>query len=128
MLMRRLFSTFADGAPGLGLLLLRLSAAVGLIVPAVPALLEWPAVTAAVLQALSAALGVLLLAGFWTPIVGTLVAVDALWNVLASGHAWRWYLIGTLGAALALLGPGVWSVDARIFGWKSVKIPDRKGQ
>ena len=128
MLMRRLFSTFADGAPGLGLLLLRLSAGVGLIVPAVTALLEWPAVTAAVFHALSAALAVPLLAGLWTPIVGTLVAVDALWNVFVSGGSCCWIMVGTVGAALALLGPGAWSVDARIFGWRSVKIPDRKGQ
>jgi putative oxidoreductase len=124
---RRLFSTFADGAPGLGLLLLRLSAGVGLIVPAVTALLEQPAVTAAVFRALSAALAVLLLAGLWTPIVGTLIAVDALWGVFVSGRLCCWMMIGTLGAAVALLGPGVWSVDAWIFGWRSVKIPDRSG-
>ena len=35
-------------------------------------------------------------------------------------------LLGTLGAALALLGPGAWSADARLFGWKRMDIRDRK--
>jgi putative oxidoreductase len=34
--------------------------------------------------------------------------------------------LGALGAALALLGPGAWSVDARLFGWKRLDIRSRK--
>jgi putative oxidoreductase len=30
-----------------------------------------------------------------------------------------------LGAALAMLGPGAWSVDARLFGRKRIRIPLR---
>jgi putative oxidoreductase len=30
-----------------------------------------------------------------------------------------------MGAALAMLGPGAWSVDARLFGRKRIHIPQR---
>lgn len=80
----------------------------------------------ALFQALSIGLGMLLLAGLWTPVVGTLVAAEALWNVISSEHPLPWIMQATLGAALALIGPGAWSVDARLFGWKRLEIRDRK--
>ena len=68
----------------------------------------------------------LLLAGLWTPIMGTLVAAIEIWNVFSQpGDPWTPILLGTLGAALALLGPGAWSVDARLFGWKRIDIGER---
>jgi len=73
--------------------------------------------------------GLLLLAGLWTPIAGTLVALIELWEVfLLPQNLWLYILMGTLGAALAMLGPGTWSVDARLFGWKRVPIRDRDTQ
>jgi hypothetical protein len=35
-------------------------------------------------------------------------------------------LVGTIGAALAMLGPGLWSADAHLFGWRRVEAPPRK--
>lgn len=87
-----------------------------------------PPLGAALFQALSIGFGTLLIAGLGTQIVAALLAVDALWNVFICGHPWRWILVASMGAALALLGPGAWSVDARLFGWKRLEFRDRNNQ
>jgi len=70
---------------------------------------------------------ILLLTGLWTPIAGALVAVLELWAAFSQpGDPWTRILLATLGLALALLGPGAWSVDARLFGWKRIAIRDRQ--
>ena len=105
---------------------MRLLAGMAMVAQAVSALLAGPPLGAVLFQSLSIGLGLLLLAGLCTPVAGTLVAAEALWNVFSSGHPWRWIMLATLGAALALIGPGAWSIDARLFGWRRLEIRDRK--
>ena len=76
---------------------------------------------------LSIGAGVLLIAGLWTPIAGTLVALTEISEMLMlPGDKWLWLMLGTAGAALAMLGPGLWSVDARLYGWKRLEPTPRK--
>ena len=88
-----------------------------------------PPIGMATLDMLAAIAAMLLVAGLWTPIAGALVAMIELWTASFShpSDPWTFILLGTLGVALALLGPGAWSVDARLFGWKRIDIGDRKG-
>jgi uncharacterized membrane protein YphA (DoxX/SURF4 family) len=125
--MRRLFSTFARGAPGVGLLLIRVVAGTTLIAHAVAMLTAGPEVASAVPHLLTAGIGILLLIGLWTPVAGALAALDAAWLAFSSPGDARFYiLLAALAAALALLGPGAWSVDARLFGWKRIEIRDKE--
>ena len=126
--MRRLFSTFARGAPGAALLLMRVVAGATLIALAIVTLAAELSVVTGVVAALSAGIGILLLLGLWTPIAGALAALVACGDALSNpGDTGFHILLATLGSALALLGPGAWSMDARLFGWKRVEIRDQKG-
>ena len=127
--MRRLFSSFAGGLPGVGLLVLRLAAAAAVSIPKLDLLtddvLDWqtPALV------LSTCLSVLLIAGLWTPVVGTLTALLevglAVWH---GGDVRTQGLVASLGMALAFLGPGAWSADAWLFGCRRIEIPQRRGR
>jgi len=124
---QRLFSTFPRGLPGAGLLILRLVVGIRLIFNGAKTLQGGPSIETAILHVLTAGAGALLLAGLWTPIAGALVAIVALWFAfLHPGDLWGHIRLGPYGAALALIGPGAWSLDARFFGRKRIDIKDQQ--
>lgn len=73
------------------------------------------------------ATGILLFAGLWTPLSGSLVAAFGIWGVIQEpGDPWANILLATIGAALGLLGPGARSIDARLFGWRRIDVRDQE--
>ena len=107
---------------------MRMVVGIALIDRGIIRLLGGPSVLLATLSVLTTGAGLLLLVGLWTPIVGTLAAAVEVWKIfLLPANLWIYVLLATLCAALAMLGPGAWSIDARLFGWKRVEIQDRKG-
>jgi len=120
---QRLFPMFPDGWPGRGLLLLRLVAGIFLINDGVTELMaipQWPGIVRPLLESAG---GMLFVAGLWTPITGTLVVIVELWSVASrSGELRNSVVLATFGAALAMLGPGVRSIDARLFGRKRIDV------
>ncbi|MBI3896212.1 MAG: PqqD family peptide modification chaperone [Acidobacteria bacterium] len=126
--MQRLFSGFPDGWPGMSILFLRLAAGILLIHDGIADLLGPPRLMPVLCELLAVGAGVLLLAGLWTPVSGTLAAILELWLASSgTGDPRNAFLMAAMAAALTMLGPGAWSVDARLFGRRRIRIPDREG-
>ena len=121
--MQRLFSMFPNGWPGRGLLLLRIISGILLINDGITELLGGPQWLGIMRPSLEVAAGLLFLLGLWTPMTGALVVIVELWSILSkTGELRNCVALATLGAALAMLGPGVRSIDARLFGRKRIDI------
>ena len=124
--MQRLFSTFANGLPGMGLLIQRFIAGSVLVGCAITHLRGTTELVLLVPQLVGLGTGLLLILGLWTPVAGVAIAVAELWALLLRpGNPWTPVLLAALGASLALIGPGAWSVDARLFGRKQISVPQR---
>jgi uncharacterized membrane protein YphA (DoxX/SURF4 family) len=134
MQLHRLFSAFPAGLPGVGLLLLRVVVGAALVAHGVLCLVSSDRITlvVSVSTALLLLSGGCLLIGFLTPILSLLGGLECL------GIVWSWFPfqllspfesklalapIIAMSIAIALLGPGAFSLDARLFGWKEIVIP-----
>jgi len=122
---QRLFSTFPEGWPGTGLLFLRAAATIPLVQFVAGS--QGAALPVSVIfQFLAAICSALLTIGLWTPVAGLFLTVSQLsLLVFPSSSGSIHIVLAALGAALAMIGPGAWSVDARLFGRKRIRIPQR---
>jgi len=73
---------------------------------------------------IAAVAGVFLLLGLWTPIAGITIATAEVWISLAwSGSSLMVIVLAILGATVAMIGPGMWSIDAKLYGRKHLQDP-----
>ena len=72
-------------------------------------------------ELIASGLAVLIVAGLWTPATGGIVAAIQVWIAWMRPGNEAWALVlATLAGTLAMIGPGAWSIDARIFGRKHI--------
>lgn len=114
---------FPNGWPGRALLLLRVAGGILLIHDGAGALQLRPGLQTLILPCVAVGGGALLLLGLWTPVAGLLVVlVEVCFLLLGTPDVQSSILLGAVGAALAALGPGSTSIDARLFGRKRLDI------
>jgi uncharacterized membrane protein YphA (DoxX/SURF4 family) len=112
---------FPAGAPGIALLMLRFSLAVA-ILDTGSGCLQSP--LSLLFCIALAVLSVLLCIGVLTPIVSVLACLFEIVSFVLFAHTDGRYIILTSvnAAAIALLGPGAFSLDARLFGRRVISF------
>lgn len=118
--MARLFTLYPTGALGAGLLFLRASAAVFVLHAALDHQLRSPALLIG-----AAAIAFILGIGFLTRICATAGAMAMVVLGVAIRGAPITLLIGEclMLIAIALLGPGGYSIDGMLFGRRTIHVP-----
>jgi uncharacterized membrane protein YphA (DoxX/SURF4 family) len=134
-----MLSMFPDGSPGAGLLLLRAAGGAVLITQGVASIGDKneSGFLALVVVSVMCIVGLLLLIGFLTRMAALVAAVIGVNSVLA------WFpkvnaaplvtpttalLFALIAIAVICLGPGAYSLDARLFGRREIIIPARSAK
>ncbi len=111
---------FADGWPGAGLFIQRLL--VGGVVLYCFAATPFGGI--GIPQVIGAVGGLLLIAGLWTPVAAGMAGCAEAWAAFRlPAHSGVHGALAVLAATLALIGPGAWSLDARLYGRKQIVPP-----
>jgi uncharacterized membrane protein YphA (DoxX/SURF4 family) len=120
---RRFFSSFDGGWPAIGLLLIRVAAGAALVIDGKERILAGQHLGLLTLAIFTIADGVLLTVGLWTPLTGFFAfALSAGDTLIYHQSPCPAILLASMGAGLALVGPGALSIDAWRFGLKRIDI------
>jgi putative oxidoreductase len=121
---QRLFSSFAEGWPGAGLLVQRVLTSTVLLYFGGTHFVEATRVGLRLPYLIGDVAGVLLLLGLWTPVTGITIAIVEAWIFLAwPGFSLTPIMLAGLGGTVAMIGPGMWSIDAKLYGRKHLENP-----
>lgn len=123
--MQRLFSMFPAGRPGLALLMLRVALAVMLLEGVAGPFIR---LGSAWFLLAPAAVAIALALGLLTPVVSALCILLEVTTWVTSAMAIEAVHVCAVLVALSLsmLGPGAYSLDARLFGRRQVILPSSK--
>ena len=122
--MQRLFSTFAEGWPGAGLLTQRVLTSTVVVYFGITEVLQNEKSGLSAVYVIAAIAGLFLLLGLWTPLAGITIAIVEVWIFLAcSGSSLTPIMLAGLGGTVAMIGPGMWSIDAKLYGRKHLENP-----
>jgi putative oxidoreductase len=120
---QRIFSTFPNAWPGRGLALLRLTVAVPLLQESISFICGITHSPPLLLDLLSLVAAGLLLLGLWTPAGAGLQISLEIWSAArADTYVNEHAAMAAVGAALIMLGPGAWSIDAKLFGRRRIDL------
>jgi uncharacterized membrane protein YphA (DoxX/SURF4 family) len=116
---------FPTGLPGIALLVLRFVVAATFLTDGTA---HWTLVNSPWALVLSASIVISLCIGVFTPYSSILIIIlELLGAYLTIGKDSFHLAVSILNSGiLALLGPGAYSVDARIFGRRLISLPPRK--
>jgi hypothetical protein len=119
---QKLFSMFPAGAPGIALLLLRLSVAALLFIDPAGRVF-WPA--SILLEVVSLVAAIAMAVGCLTPILALICGALKVYALVGTAHGVAPLIVLALllSCAVAMLGPGAYSLDARMFGRRVVLLP-----
>ncbi len=122
MTLQRLFSSFAEGWPGFGLLLQRVLTSAVVLYFEGTHLLGSTNLVENLPHLLAALAGLFLLFGLWTPLTGSALTIIEAWILFEhAGNPLVGVVLLSLGATIAMIGPGVWSIDAHLYGRKRIE-------
>jgi putative oxidoreductase len=122
--MQRLFSTFPNSWPGVGLLLLRIALAFPAAAGGLFALLAVQGAWAVAIGLVSVLTSALVLLGLWTPYAAATLAVAQLSCLFFGGLPLETQICrAAIAMSLVMLGPGAWSIDRALFGRKRIDLP-----
>jgi putative oxidoreductase len=121
--LQRLFSIFPNGWPGAGLLVLRIASGAYLLTNGITRIAASGASSFGSLAFASTIPGGLLFIGLWTPVAGILAALlEALMTLKTIEEPKEGILLLCVCTAIAMLGPGCWSIDSVLFGRRRLDV------